>query len=356
MSAGGDDGGQDKSQDPTETRLKKARDDGDVPRSMDASAAAAYAGFLVATLAFGAGAVDSVGANLAGILARADGDWLGEGNVLQRWSMATLAPLLPFFILPVAAAALALAAQRAFAVSGKKLMPKLSRIDPISQAKQKFGARGIVEFLKSTVKLLAFSTALTLILVTHIGEIVGSATAGAGAGTGLMARIMLTLMTAAVGIATAVALVDVVWQQVEHRMKLRMSFQELRDEVKESEGDPHQRAARRQRAQEIASNQMLLDVPQADVVIVNPTHYAVALAWDRKPGRAPKVVAKGTDHLAMKIRELAATHGVPVHSDPPTARGLHATVAVGQEIEEGQYRAVAAAIRYADAMRRKLAP
>jgi flagellar biosynthetic protein FlhB len=135
--------------------------------------------------------------------------------------------------------------------------------------------------------------------------------------------------------------------------KHRMSHKEMRDEHKQMEGDPHMKQERRQRAIDIAMNKMLADVPDADVVVVNPTHYAVALKWDRKRGTAPKCVAKGVDEVAAKIREIAAENGVALHSDPPTARAIHASVEVGDEIRPEHYRAVAAAIRFAEALRKK---
>lgn len=159
-------------------------------------------------------------------------------------------------------------------------------------------------------------------------------------------------MTITCLIAVTVAGVDLVWQRFDHARKLRMSFQDMKQEAKSSEGDPYIKAQRRQRGQAIATNRMLLDVPTADVVIVNPTHYAVALKWSRARGSAPVCVAKGEDEIALKIREIAATAGIPVHADPPTARALHATVELGREITPEHYRAVAAAVRFADRMRR----
>ena len=132
-----------------------------------------------------------------------------------------------------------------------------------------------------------------------------------------------------------------------------MSHKELRDEYKESEGDPAMKQQRRQRAQDIAMNQMMGDVPSADVVVVNPTHYAVALKWKRGSGEVPVCVAKGVDEVAARIREKAREAGVPIHSDPPTARALHATIEIGQQISQEHYRPVAAAIRFADAMRKR---
>jgi flagellar biosynthetic protein FlhB len=127
----------------------------------------------------------------------------------------------------------------------------------------------------------------------------------------------------------------------------------MMDEHKNSEGDPHLKAKRRQKGQEIATNRMLSDVKTADVIIVNPTHYAVALKWDRASGRAPICVAKGVDEIAARIRERAAESGVPLHSDPPTARMLFVHLDVGQEVQPEHYRAVAAAIRFAEAMSKK---
>jgi flagellar biosynthetic protein FlhB len=125
------------------------------------------------------------------------------------------------------------------------------------------------------------------------------------------------------------------------------------DEQKESEGDPHFKGQRRQRGIGIAMNQMLADVAKADVVIVNPTHYAVALSWNRGSTRAPVCVAKGTDEIAARIREMAAEHAVPIRRDPPTARALYASVEIGEEIGREHFRAVAAAIRFAEGLRRK---
>ena len=152
-------------------------------------------------------------------------------------------------------------------------------------------------------------------------------------------------------LAFLVAALDVIWQRHSHLKKMRMTHQELKDESKQSEGDPHMRSSRRERAREIASNRMLHDVPTADVVITNPTHYAVALKWSRATETVPVCVAKGEDELARRIRLRAEQAGVPIHEDPPTARSLCALVDVGQMIHPDHYKAVAAAIVFADKMR-----
>jgi flagellar biosynthetic protein FlhB len=154
-------------------------------------------------------------------------------------------------------------------------------------------------------------------------------------------------------LAVTIGGIDYLWQHAEHLRSNRMSRKEMTDEYKESEGDPHLKAKRRQKAQEIATSHMLTDVRKADVVIVNPTHFAVALKWDKASGRAPICVAKGVDAIAARIRETAAEAGIPLHSDPPTARLLYAHLDIGQEVHPDHYRVVAAAIRFSEAMRQK---
>jgi len=165
-------------------------------------------------------------------------------------------------------------------------------------------------------------------------------------------QLCISLLGIVLVIAISLGVLDFTWQRAEHMRKNRMSRKELTDETKNAEGDPHMKQQRRQKGVAIAMNQMLSDVPEADVIIVNPTHYAVALKWDRLNPGAPVCVAKGVDLVAARIREIANDAGVPIHSDPPTARALHATVDVGQEISRDHYKAVAAAIRFADRIRR----
>ena len=169
----------------------------------------------------------------------------------------------------------------------------------------------------------------------------------------LLGRLSFEFLSAVLIVAAVMGAVDWLWEWLQHLRKNRMTRQELMDETKSSEGDPQMKQQRRARAQAIAMNQMLGDVPGADVVVVNPTHYAVALRWDRAGRGVPVCVAKGVDEVARRIRETAAEAGVPIFSDPPTARSLHATVEIGAPILPDQFKAVAAAIRFADLMRQK---
>ena len=200
---------------------------------------------------------------------------------------------------------------------------------------------------------MIYSTCLTLFLKANLTEILSASAAPAKSSILLMMNLLFRFLFIVIAIALAIGVVDFLWQYAEHMRKNRMSRKEIQDETKDAEGDPHVKQQRRQRAQEIATNQRMSDVPDADVVIVNPTHFAVALKWSRTVGSAPVCVAKGVDEVAAVIRSVAAEAGVPVHSDPPTARALHATVEIGQEIPEEHYRPVAAAIRFAETMRKR---
>jgi flagellar biosynthetic protein FlhB len=355
MSAG-DEGGE-KIHDPTPERIAEARRRGDVPRSADANAAAAYLGLLAACVAFGGWSIERAAATLTVFVDQPDrltGLVLGPGGAGLSAAIVgeAAAALAPLFLLPLAAVLVSLFAQRAVAFSGEKLAPKLSRLSPVANARQKFGAAGLVEFAKASVKLAAVAVALAVVIRADLDAMIGAATADPRVLGALLAEETVALLTITTLIAAAIGGVDLVWQRLEHARGLRMSHEEIREEVRRSEGDPHVKAQRRGRAEAIADNRMLFDVPKADVVIVNPTHFAVALKWSRAKGSAPVCVAKGEGETALRIREVAETARVPIHSDPPAARALHATVSIGREIAPEHYRAVAAAIRFAERMRR----
>ena len=356
---GADEDDGNKTHEPTQHKLDEARRKGEIARSADLMTAGAYAGLLLAMLAGGAGAVQTAGTALGVLLERADA--LAPLMLDRGTAAAPVGGLLgriaagfwPFFALPAALALLAALAQRAFVVAPEKLQPKWSRIDPVQNAKNKYGPSGLFEFAKSLAKLVAFSAVLAGFLALRLSEMAGSLHGDPRIVGALMMRIVVAFTIVVLVVSALIGAVDYLWQHHDHLRRNRMSHREVKEEHKQHEGDPHLKQERRQRGQRIAGAQMMAEVPKADVVIVNPTHYAVALKWSRAPGSAPVCVAKGVDHVALRIREVAQTDGVPVHADPPTARALHATTETGAEIAPEHYHAVAAAIRFAEAMRRR---
>ncbi|SRR6056297_670404 len=357
--SGGEDsgsGGEEKSHDPTPERIAEARRKGDVPRSADAGAAAAYLGLLAAIFVAGPGVVEASGGALAAMLGQVDrleGRLLGPGGPDLAAALArdAVAPVLPLLLVPFAATLAAWVAQQAFALSGEKLAPKLDRVSPLANAKKKFGLSGLVEFAKATVKLFAVAGVLAAVLMAETDRILASLALPPRAAALEIVVIGVSLLPFVAAVAVAVAGIDLVWQRFDHMKRLRMTRQDLKEETKKSEGDPHMKGERQRRARSIATNRMIADVPKSDVVLVNPEHYAVALKWSRAPGSAPVCVAKGVDEIARAIREAAEEAGVPVHRDPPAARALHATVEIGEEIRREHYEPVAAAIRWAERMR-----
>ena len=342
--------------DPTPRKLEKAREKGEVVKSADLSTAAAYGGLLLALL-----------------LAPHTLVWMGSALILLLDHPEALAPgllstapapelspvmysvalsLLPWFGLPVLAALLAILAQRSLVVSADKLRPRLSRVSLLANARNKFGPQGLFEFAKSFSKLAIYSACMYLFLRARLDGMMSTARTDPMLAVAYLGRLCIEFLLIVLIVAIVIGAIDYAWQWHAHMRKHRMSHKEMKDEHKESEGDPQMKQARRARAQEIASRRMMADVPSADVVMVNPTHYAVALKWSRKPGEAPHCVAKGVDEVAHRIRAAAIEAGVPVHSDPPATRAIYATTELGAEIAPDHYRAVAAAIRFAERMRR----
>ncbi|MEP2717379.1 flagellar type III secretion system protein FlhB [Pseudophaeobacter sp.] len=348
----------DKSYEPTATKLQKAREKGEVAKSTDLSVAAAYMGLVVSFYAAGYGVVTGVGTVLMSIIDQPDrlAKLLFSGNAsppVGGLLAAIIWPLLPFFIIPFTLVLLSIVGQRAMVFAPTKLEPKLSRLSIISNAKNKFGRAGLFEFGKNSIKLLLYSICLGVYLNSRLPEMVASAATGPFSVIKMLAELGMEFLVIALLISLVIGVVDMIFQHDEHRRKNMMSRKEIEDETKASEGDPHMKGKRRQRAYEIAMTQMMADVPEANVVIVNPTHYAVALQWGGSAGTAPICVAKGVDEVAATIRRIANENAVPIHSDPPTARALYATVGIGDEVEEEYYAPVAAAIRFAEEMRQR---
>ncbi|WP_458789558.1 EscU/YscU/HrcU family type III secretion system export apparatus switch protein [Yoonia sp. MH D7] len=348
----------DKQFEASQKKLDDARKKGETAKSNDLTTAASYGGMVIAVAALGGGTLIATGSALKTLLDQADAIALsmfsGNPGPLLIGIMASVAMnMAPWFVIPALLALLSLIARRAIIFAPDKIVPKLSRISPISGFKNKFGRQGLFEFVKSFAKLVIYGVVLGIYLSGQMDRIIATMHLAPGMIVVELGRLTVGLMLIVLAVSATIGIIDYVWQFAEHQRKHRMSRKEMMDEMKQSEGDPMFKQQRRQKGIELAMNKMLADVPTADVVIVNPTHYAVALKWDRNSIGAPLCVAKGVDEIAARIRETAMQHGVTIHSDPPTARSLYATVDIGSEIAPDDYAAVAAAIRFAESMREK---
>lgn len=348
----------DKSFEPTPQKLLEARKKGEIARSSEILTAASYAGLLVAFLMAGSSGLMHLGSSMSVLIgqsAQIAPLFFGGAaaapaqGIIQSVAMS----MLPIFLVPAVAVLLVLFATRGIVFAPNKIQPKLNKISLISNAKNKYGRNGLFQFFLSLLKLNVYSICLAVFLYVRLEEMVAALHTNPQTTVLLLAEICLDFLFVVVIVSGIIGGTDAVWQHFEHLRKNRMSRKEILDETKNSEGDPHMKQERRQRAQALSATQMAAEVAKADVIIVNPTHYSVALRWDRKPGQAPVCVAKGLDETALRIREVAAENNVPVHSDPPTARALHATTEIGDEISPEHYKAVAAAIRFAEAIRQK---
>jgi flagellar biosynthetic protein FlhB len=353
-----DDQDEEKQHAPTQKKLDDARKKGEIPKSTDLMTAASYGGFLICAFALGGSGMQAFGQALANVLGQADriAPTLFDDNsapVAGSIMLSVLEFVAPWFAIPGLLVIVTIVAQRSFVVAPDKLVPKLSKISPISNAKNKFGRSGLFEFGKSFTKLMLYSIVLGVFLYSNVELIVSTVHLTPAMATSVLLNLVTEFFFIVLIIAGTMGALDFIFQYAEHMRKNRMSHKEMKDEQKNSDGDPYMKGKRRQKGYEIAMNQMMAEVPKADVIIVNPTHYAVALQWDQQSGTAPVCLAKGTDEIAAKIREIANEHGIPIHRDPPTARAIFAVVDLGYEIHPEHYQAVAAALRFAETLRKK---
>lgn len=352
----GQDDDTEKEHEASQKKLDEARKRGDVAKSMDLVASTSLLGLILATYAAMPILSQSL-TLLSGLLANAPEISAQIVESSQPVLGAILWPSAIFLTITIAVpgvfALASLIVQRAIVFSPEKLSPKLSQISPVSAAKKKFGAEGLFEFGKSFAKMMSIALILGWFLHGQLDAILASAATDVRASLIFLFRLLAGFGALIIALLALIGGIDLLWQRHARLKRNRMSRKEVQDEHKESEGDPHAKAERKQRAQELAMNQISAEVAKSNVVIVNPTHYAVALAWHRGSPLPPVVMAKGVDETAFRIREAAKEHGVPIQSDPPTARAVYATIPVGSPIRKEHFKAVAAAMRFAELVKKK---
>jgi flagellar biosynthetic protein FlhB len=334
---------------PTPKRLDEARERGQVPRSRELAGTAVMVCGAAALLLGGgslAGGLESVmraGLELDRAALADPMAGLGAFNAAILAAGLALAPLVGVLVLVAIVAPLATGG---FVFSGQALAPDFNRLNPAEGIKRVFGLQGLAELAKALAKFVVVGGTAALVvwwLLPHMMALAGMPTAGALREAAWLLGLAALVMS---GALVLVAAVDVPFQLWSHRRNLRMTRQELLDELKQTEGRPEVRSRVRAAQRELARRRMLQDVPRADVVVTNPTHYAVALKYEPGRMRAPRVLAKGRDLVALEIRRVAAEHGVALFEAPPLARALYATTDIGREIPSGLYLAVAQVLTY----------
>ncbi|MES2034151.1 MAG: flagellar biosynthesis protein FlhB [Pseudomonadota bacterium] len=338
-----------KTEEPTPKKLEDARKKGDIAKSQDISQLASLVGAF-SVLAIGGGwFARDMAMQLLPFVAHPQDYDLSSGGLMLIGQQATMAAA-PTLIAVLFAAALAGFAGNVFQTglmwTGEKLKPDFKKVSPMEGFKKIFGIDGFVQFLKSVLKIFVTGWVAWLTLKSHWGELGQLAALDPAAMLPLCAEILKALFYSVMAFLAATALVDFIWQKIRFTQKMRMTREELKDEYKQSDGDPHVKAKQKQIRAERSRRRMMQSVPTATVVVMNPTHYAVALRYEAGVTGAPECVAKGLDDLALRIRALAEEHGVPIVEDPPLARALYAAVEVDQQIPESHFEAVAKVIGF----------
>ena len=340
---------QERTEQPSEKRLREAREKGDVPRSRDLSGALVVMAGVAALLAGSerlmahARSIYRLGLSYSREALFSD---VLPGRVLAltvREALLLFAPVALATLLATFAGPLLLGG---ISFSGQALQPKFERLDPVKGLGRIFAIRGLVELGKALLKLLFIGGALALLLKHSADELqmLGRTDVGLG-----VARAMSLLGRSALLFGALLALIgaaDALYQKFDHAKRLRMTRQELKDEAKETEGNPELKGRIRQVQFEMSRRRMMQELPKADVIVTNPTHFAVALKYDESGSGAPRVIAKGVDVLAQQIRLVASGHRIPMVEAPPLARALYATTSLGREIPVSLYVAVAQVLAY----------
>lgn len=345
-----------KTEEPTEKRISDAVEKGNVPVAREATLFGSIAAMLAALLLMGSWLVKSLTDVLQAAFSTVGTLRLDDREAAATHLVALVrdagAPVVSVMMVIAAGSILASLLQNVPSAAGERVSPNASRISPLSGWKRLFGATGLIEFAKSVAKMMAVIVILWILFRKDLPHFVSALASDPGLLPAQLGELASGILMPLVVLALLLAMGDLVWSRMRWRRELRMTRQEVKEEMKEAEGDPFVKARIRTIGRQRASRRMLEKLPQASMVITNPTHYAVALRYVREEGGAPVVVAKGVDHLALKIREIAAEHAVPVVENRPLARGLYDQVEVDSQIPPEFYRAVAEIIHYLNNTRR----
>ncbi len=349
-----------KTEEASSRRIDEARDEGNVAMSTELIAATGLVIGLLTMTVFGGELMSTVGARI--IDATTSLDTLGTidfsvpfaAGILEETLVSGLEALAFVTLPPIVVSLMIGYMQVGYRVTPKALELKWSKLDPVQGTKRLFGMRAVVRTAMSAVKVLLIGAAVVTVAWSHAADLFRAGTNELRPMLGAVGKIVFQSAAAGITVILVLACIDFVYQRYQHGKDLRMTKQEVKEEAKLTDGDPHVRARIRQMQNQLANRRMMSDVPKATVVVTNPTHYAVALRYERDDDgarSAPTVIAKGVDRTAQRIKAIAAENDIICYEDVPLARALYAQTEVGDEIPEDLYAAVAAVLGYVYRMR-----
>ena len=349
--------GQEKTEAPTEKKRRESREEGQVAFSRELPSAALLAGILLTLIATSPLILDAFREMTTQIfreMSKADELSIDSLYDLSGEIFSTLLPAFaPFAAIIVLVGILASVLQVGVQITLKAIAPKFNKISPLTGLKRLFSTQSLADFLKSMAKLIIVGIVGYITYMDKITELNGLSVATPEAILEYNFTVVAEVSGKIVLALVAIAIFDYLYQRWHHEKQLMMTKQEVKEETKQTEGDPQLKARIRQIQREMSNARMMQEVPKADALIVNPTHFSVAILYDRDVMEAPEVTAKGTDHMALRMRTVARENSVPILERPELARDLYANVEIGETIPERFYKAIAEILAFVYRLRRR---
>lgn len=349
--------GQEKTEAPTEKKRRESREEGQVAFSKELSSAALLGGIVLTLVATSPLILDAFRELMTRIfrqMASADELTINSVYALSGEIVSTMLPAFtPFLMVIIFVAIFASVLQVGVQITFKAIAPKFSKLSPLTGIKRLFSSQSLADFLKSMAKMIIVGFVGYLTYMEKISELNGLSVSTPEAilkyNFTVVAEIAGKILLAMV----AIAIFDYFYQRWHHEQQMMMTKQEVKEETKQSEGDPQLKARIRQIQREMSNARMMQEVPKADTLIVNPTHFSVALLYDRDVMAAPEVTAKGADHMALRMRTIARENNIPILERPELARDLYANVEIGEDIPERFYKAIAEILAFVYRLRKR---
>ncbi len=339
-----------KTEQPTARRMSESRQKGQVARSQDLGAAVGLLAAVALLVLLGGGILEGFARLMRQILSgQTAGDPLSVDSLwlaIEYSFGEGVRALAPLALIAALVAYASQFAQVGWLLTGEPIRPKLEKLDPIKGAKKLFSRRNLVKTVVNLLKLVIVILVVWFVVQGRLAMLAATPRLGPAPAMYVVAKVIFELAVWLVAILMLLALADFFYQRWQHTQDLKMTKQEVKDERRSMEGDPEIKGRRLKLAREIAQQRIAAAVPTADVIVTNPEHFSVAIKYDEDSMGAPRVVAKGVDFLALRIRQLARLANVPIVERPPLARALYWGVEVGQEIAPEHYKAVAEILAY----------